>query len=624
MSDADDVTPPSEVQEEGLQTRLLEPVGTGVPREWRLWTAAALVVFVVTGLYQFRALVGEDLSEVVLAQIRTDRSYEPGVYPAGPLQETDHRFVIWQVARNAYTLLERPIGIFDAEPCFPVENSLALGESSIGLGVVAVPAYLVSRDPVATYNLVFLGMTLLAAFAAYLLVREFTGVPAAGIVAGALFAFSTYKTMDPVHYWARDPTWGLFCLLYSRRLFAGSARWRDAFGLGAATSLQIAGSFYPLLATVVIAVPYSIWLLLAYGFRRVRLPQLALVFAMVGITSVVVLGPYLSLQGSGGLEERTFQYFMPLFYLLPGNGFFSGWLLYGLVVAGLLLGRKRGLAIAEDPRWALLLGGLMVWNLAAGGNQGDIVLAIKNGEPVPDQWPNLYTLLAQVIPGLDVVRAPAAMWGGTLAMLCVLAGVGAAAILRSLPPRGAWLGQFLLIALAAGEAVAPAAFANPTGYGFTTYRMRPDAKALAFYEKLAELGNEGPILEMPVHHRNLWKTSSTVMLSAYHRRRISACFNSNIPPEVEAVKELGFRLPERAAIEELRELGFTTIVLNHEPRDRRAGARRKRFKEFEETPEGDIVRRLEWTRSRTAYAIQEAIQEPIQAPAPHEAGESVR
>ena len=138
----------------------------GVDAGWR-WTALALAVFLVSGAVLFRPLLGEDLSEVVLVQIRTDKIYEPDTYPAGPLQETDHRFVIWQVARNAYTLIEHPTRIFDAEPCFPVEDSLALGESSIGLGLVAIPAYLGSRDPIATYNLVFL-----APLASLLLVHE--------------------------------------------------------------------------------------------------------------------------------------------------------------------------------------------------------------------------------------------------------------------------------------------------------------------------------------------------------------------------------------------------------------------------------------------------------------------
>ncbi len=92
-------------------------------------------------------------------------------------------------------------------------------------------------------------------------------------------------------------------------------------------------------------------------------------------------------------------------------------------------------ALEGDPRWALLLGAVLVLNLAAGGNTGDQIAAYMRGEPGPPELPNLYKALAAVIPGLDLVRGPGAMYSGTLLILCLFAGLGAGAVVRVTPRR---------------------------------------------------------------------------------------------------------------------------------------------------------------------------------------------
>ena len=74
--------------------------------------------------------------------------------------------------------------IFDAEQCFPASRSLALGDPAITLGLLGIPVWVLSGDPILTLNVVTLAVNLLAALAMFWLVRDWTGVPAAGIAAG--------------------------------------------------------------------------------------------------------------------------------------------------------------------------------------------------------------------------------------------------------------------------------------------------------------------------------------------------------------------------------------------------------------------------------------------------------
>jgi len=55
------------------------------------------------------------------------------------VSQNDQRFVTWGIARNAWTLLNRPRRFFDAERCFPGRNSLALGEPMVTVGLLGVP-----------------------------------------------------------------------------------------------------------------------------------------------------------------------------------------------------------------------------------------------------------------------------------------------------------------------------------------------------------------------------------------------------------------------------------------------------------------------------------------------------
>ena len=105
------------------------------------WHLAALLVFAGGLGVIFRALWGEDLRAVAPLNRQ------------GGLEVGDLQFVIWLAARNAATLLSRPQSLFQAEPCFPAESSLALGEPGVTLGATDDLGFNIVEKPVHVHDL---------------------------------------------------------------------------------------------------------------------------------------------------------------------------------------------------------------------------------------------------------------------------------------------------------------------------------------------------------------------------------------------------------------------------------------------------------------------------------------
>jgi hypothetical protein len=129
------------------------------------------------------------------------------------------------VARNAWTLTHAPWR--------PV-RSRALCAGALDARVRRVddhargardPRLARDRQPVATYNLAVFAAFLLAATAMYLLVADWTGSRAAGVIAGFSYAFASERIAGITHLFVFDTTWVVLALFFARRWLA-FGRWR--------------------------------------------------------------------------------------------------------------------------------------------------------------------------------------------------------------------------------------------------------------------------------------------------------------------------------------------------------------------------------------------------------------
>jgi len=523
------------------------------------WPLAACLVFGISAWFVYGDVWRAGPAEHLPSLERSGR--------AEPWLDTDQTFIVWQVSRNARALLSRPHAFFDSGHCHPTENALAHTGPMLTMGILAIPATLLGANPVLTYNIVLVSMLLLAGWAMYWLVSDWTGVPAAGIVAGLLYGFHRVELANVVHPHIYDTTWTVFALGFGRRLFA-RGRWRDAAGLAVSAALQLGTSFYPFVASVLLALPFGLWLVLRHRLRHVGWRQIGFVLAAVGLAGAFTFAPYLLLRGEGVLPAREAQVFAwPVAYL-PGERLFFGWPCLVLAGLSLVLPRSRIPAVTlGDPRWALLAGLLLVAAVAAGPSLGGGIAALR--------FLDLWSWLGVVLPGFDNVRNPRIVAIGAHLAACVLAGFGCAALLRLWRwRRAAWLG-LLAIALVWVDTLRPAALGFEPPVAREMFRLTPDPEALAFFETLAEKGNTGPIFEMPLPRmvgeargdgrgaRVVWGgTVNRLYLAGYHGRRTSACFGAHVP-ERPQLEEIALRLPRRDAIRALRGLGFTTIVFRH-------------------------------------------------------------
>jgi hypothetical protein len=520
--------------------------------------AAALLVFVAALATLYRGFWGADPTRSVPHAVGAGEGAVPK-----PVVRADYRLAVWAVGRNARTLLTRPLQLFDAEPCHPAERTLVLHHPVVAPAIVALPGQLATGDPVFTFNqALFLG-ALIAAFAMYLLVADWTGVPVAGIVAGLLYAFHASRVGAPHHFFTVDNAWVLLVLFFARRVLAGGGI-RDGVGLGVAFGLQTSSSAYPLLAALALVLPAGVWLLWHYGLRRAAWAP-ALVAAAVGLAiSLLVLVPYLSHDDT--LARRSLTLYAPWYRFLPGGSLFPGWVCLLLVVLSLALPRERALARdLGDPRAALLVGALLVAWLATGGNAAARMAVLYGAEPPAVDLPNAFAGLRAVLPGLEGVRLPSALGPGVVQVACILAGLGAAALLRSLPPRALPCAAALLVAAAFVDTLRPAYLGLSPPVSYRPLPMRPPEATLALFDRLEQLGNAGPLLELPVDRRDkdysFNRATSQHLLTAYHRRRTSGCYSSFVPPAVHALARLG-PLSEKETLDRIRALGFTTVVVD--------------------------------------------------------------
>lgn len=98
-------------------------------------------------------------------------------------------------------------------------NTLAYSEHLFGLSLLAIPVYLMSKNPIFTYNILAFFTFVLSGYGTYLLSFHLTKNRVASVAAGMIFAFYPYKIHQFGHLHVISTHWIPFAFLFLFRFF---------------------------------------------------------------------------------------------------------------------------------------------------------------------------------------------------------------------------------------------------------------------------------------------------------------------------------------------------------------------------------------------------------------------
>ena len=205
----------------------------------------------------------------------------------------DPLHITWIVNWVCYSLTHAPLHIFDAPMFYPNDYPLAYSENFIGIGLVALPFYLLGLPALVVYNIAVTIGYAFAGYAAAVLARQFTsGVPAA-LIAGIVYGFNPYKVDHLPHLHIIFSGWVpllLAALVAYRRVPTA----RNAVLLCAAYVMNgLTVIHWLLYGSVTIGITILFWLV--HGtYNRSRRFWVQLIFALVAgvILLIPILIPY--------------------------------------------------------------------------------------------------------------------------------------------------------------------------------------------------------------------------------------------------------------------------------------------------------------------------------------------
>lgn len=523
---------------------------------------------------------------VLFAVLALVLTYPLFLHLAGAVEDRQDALLnVWITAWDGHQFLSDPLHLFDANIFYPYPRTLAYSELLLGNGLLALPITAAGGNPVLGYHVVLLLSFVLTGFGTYLLVLELTQSPGAGMVAGIIFAFCSYRLTNLAQAQLLTTQWLPFALLAWRQLLRrGRPRHLAAFVLF--FCLQALSSFYYgiLLALAL----FGFWLLDAGSWLRSRLARHSVlapfarpfsprVLIATGCAVLLLLPfalPYFQVQHELGFERsladaEPFSASLRQFLMVPPGSVLYGHLLPndaapiagGYPVDALF----PGLVALALGAWGLVKGrGRTRWSylcllLAAGCLSLGPRLYLSPGRPAGLGVALPYAWLYAIVPGFKAMRAPVRFDALAMLALAVLAGYGVATWTQARSRHGGLLALCCMLLVAAESLVWPAAHAEPVPVGGAVPPV---------YHWLAARG-AGPLLELPMAFTQGGPQLDYQYLSTYHWQPTPDGYSGFIPPKHGQVVYEMERFPSERSVSLLQALGVRNVVIHA---DRYAGS----------------------------------------------------
>lgn len=469
----------------------------------------------------------------------------------------DSLYSAWALSWESHALAHG-VSLLDANAYHPAPRALLFGPPGFGALPYFAPVFLATGNPALALNLLFLGSVALAAASVHTVAWWWTGLETAGAVAAATFLLSRWLL------WAFVPNTPHFAVLwYLPLIVAGACTARLGRRAAVCLALLVVAQGLTDIVYVAPAVVLPLVLLALSGLARTRTrlrgAQLLGVLTLAVLVLLALHAPYLLLAWSDPdlVRRSVWSGHPPPPRALPWEAFapFSPVAIptvaLGLIALGgaVAIGRRlrRGSTALDRP-----------WAHAALWAAMSAAVAL----PLAPPW---------LLP--PVLRVPERLAVSGLVGLALLAGLAFAELVRRTGPTRAGRGARAALAAGlglsmytqyAGSVGQPAVYGAPLPAAYPLWEApRGDSAVLE-----ALRTSPGPTVELPIWRFPPVEPGYHVLAmyrSIFHRQPMLNGYASYWPAGFPELVTLMARLPEAAAVDELRRrAGLRYILLRRQ------------------------------------------------------------
>jgi len=212
---------------------------------------------------------------------------------------------VWTLWWDSERLIHLDImNYFDANVMFPYKNALAFSEHLTGEAIVGLPFYIIFRDPLLVYNILYILTFLIAGIGTHILTFRLTNSGLASFIAGFIYAFVPHRFGQIGHIQTLFSGFFPICIYYLIRLI-DETRFKYALLLSLFVLLQSLMNMYYVvylaLVLPVIGIPYIIYKKQIENLRSII--YIIIAASIPAILLIPFLLPYLQLRDQFGLTR---------------------------------------------------------------------------------------------------------------------------------------------------------------------------------------------------------------------------------------------------------------------------------------------------------------------------------
>jgi hypothetical protein len=209
----------------------------------------------------------------------------------------DPLFTMWVMSWDATHLGS---GWWNANIFHPHPLALAYSEHFLPQALQAMPVYLLTRNPILSYNLIFLSTFVLSGLGMFLFARELTGNWEGAMVAGLAYAFAPYRMASLPHLHVLSSAWLPFALLGFRRYFATGRLTPLVWAVAAWIAQNLSCGYYVFFfgPAIVAYVAWELTIRRLWANTRILVTVAGACAATAAITAPFIL-PYFALRNLG-------------------------------------------------------------------------------------------------------------------------------------------------------------------------------------------------------------------------------------------------------------------------------------------------------------------------------------